>query len=249
MLLPALFLQPQHDGGPQMAQTAAIIGRTVAEGFETLRADRALEREAAANQKSFSEVFPANAIGIRRLCQAGNDDDILPEFWRFLALVKGKKAPGLSALINYVTIRANAADSSGVLPIISTPLYTNILAFELGASDLETITQGVSPFLMCPTGYVKAKEATTVTQKYLLLQGENNLPLLSDIQQLVPSNHYSLPDDLHSLVDFVGAYSVVWDVLVGEFHPLAISLRNHYKFWNKCARSSKLFPNDTLRTL
>ena len=71
-----------------------------------------------------------------------------------------------------------------------------------------------------------------VTQKYELLQGENNLPLLSDIHQLVPSNDYTIPEDIHNLKAFIGAFSIIWDILVGVDHPLAISLRNHYRFWD-----------------
>ena len=219
-LLPALFFQPQLNEAPlQLAQTAAILGQTVADDFNALGADRALERETAATPKSFSEVFPANAAAIRRLCHAGNDDDLLPDFWTFLASDKGKKAAGLAAFINYVTIRSNAEGSSRVLPIVSTPLYTNIAAFELGAADLETITQGVSSFLMCPLGYVKATETHTLTQKYLMLQGGGTSPQLSDIQQLVPSKDYSIPEDFHTLTNFIGAYNIVWDILVGEYHP------------------------------
>ena len=250
-LLPALFFQALRNEGPlHLAQTAAILGQTVADGFNALRADRVLERETAATPKSFSEVFPANATAIRRLCHADNDDDRLPEFWIFLASVKGKKAAGLAAFINYVTIRSNTEGSSRVLPIVSTPLYTNIAAFELGAADLETITQGISPFLMCPVGYVKAKDTHTLTQKYLMLQGGGTSPQLSDIQQLVPSNDYSIPDNFHTLTDFIGAYSIVWDVLIGEYHPLAVVLQQHYKFWERGARTMiRAIPESHIRNV
>ena len=228
--IPALFVAPAQVGAPHMA---ALMNQTVAEGFEALRADRALEREAAAVAKTFSEVFPASAPGLRRLCQAGNDDALLPPFWTFFSNNKGKKAVGLSSFISDVTTRGKAPDSAGVQPIVSTALWTNISSFELGAIDLETITQGISPFLMCPAGYVKAAATTILTQKYLMLQGENNLPLLQDIQQLVPSNDFSIPDDMYSLADFIGAYSVIWDILLGIHHPLSTSLRLHHRFWTK----------------
>jgi hypothetical protein len=68
-ILPALFIQPRQNKLPA-AQAAALIGRSVAEGFDALRADRALEREANSATKSFSEQFPANGTAMRRLCQA-----------------------------------------------------------------------------------------------------------------------------------------------------------------------------------
>lgn len=235
-LLPAAFQPPAHARGVPMAQTVALVNQTVADGFEAIRADRILEREAAAIPKTFTEVFPAMAMGVRRLCLAGNEDELLPQFWRFFASVKGKKAQSLSAFMEALNRRANDADSTKVKPVVSTSLWVNISSFELGASDLEIITQGISPFLMCPTSYTKAKNTTILTQKYLMLQGEHSLPMLSDIQQLIPSNDYSIPDDLYTLADFVGAYSIIWDVLVGVNHPLATSIRNHYSFWRDNVR-------------
>lgn len=246
--LPAIAMPAPNAQGPQVA--AALVNQTVAEGFEALRADRVLEREAAAIPKSFSEVFPAAAVGLRRLCLAGNDDELLPEYWQSFASLKGKKAAGLSTLIYHVTKRSNEHDSTGVLPIISTALYVNISAFELGASDLETITQGISPFLMCPTGHIKASDTTLLTQQYMLLQGEHNMPLLGDIKQLVPSNDYSVPDDFSSLTDFIGAYSVLGDVLIGPQHPLSVSIRNHHRFWiNGIRIVKKAVPESYLRNV
>lgn len=232
-LLPALFVQHVPAGGAPAAQAAVMMNQTMAEGFEALRADRILEREAAAIPKTFSEIFPATAVGIRRLCLVGDDDNRLPEFWQFWASVKGKKAAGLAAFNSFIIKRANHHTSAEVMPVVSTTLWVNISSFDLGASDLEVITQGISPFLMCPRSSKKANSTYLLTQRYLLLQGDNNLPLLSDIQELVPTSEYSLPEDMHALADYLGAYSVIWDVLIGEHHPLSVALRQHFKFWKK----------------
>ena len=233
VFLPALFLPQQPpDGALQWAQATA----TIANGFQTLRADRVLEREADAAPKSFTKAFPAQVAGMHRLCQSDNNDNFLPAFWRFYATAKGKKATVVSALTNYVTTRARAEDSSQVLPILSTSLLTNIMEFQLGAVDLENITQGISPFLMCPEGYAKEKEVSYLTHTYLMFQGDDNKPTLEESATLVPSNSYSIPTDFHTLADFVGAYSIVWDVLIGPNHPLAISIRTHYQYWNHQAR-------------
>jgi hypothetical protein len=95
---------------------------------------------------------------------SANDDNLLPEFWRFYAMVKGKKAPTLSALINFVQLRSREAGSTQVLPVISTLLFTNISSFELGASNVDVITQGVSPFLMCPIGSEKVAATTALCE-------------------------------------------------------------------------------------
>jgi hypothetical protein len=228
-LLPALFLIPQNEAAP-LAQTAAMIGQTVLAGFEALRQDRAAEREQAAAPPSFSKAYPANAVSIRQICHAGDDDDALPEFWRYFATVKNRKT-ALSGFINLVTLRANQAGSSRVVPIISPSLFNHIAAFELGTKDLETITQGVSPFLMCPIGHTKVKELAVLTQRFMDIHSGQSVPTISDVESLAPINDYSIPADMHSLVDFIGAYSIVWDVLVGIDHPLATAIRDHYFYW------------------
>jgi hypothetical protein len=232
-LLPALYVQPIPAIAYPAAQAAVIMNQTVAEGFEALRADRLLEQEAAAVPKTFSEMFPANAVCIHCLCLVGDDDDRLPEFWQFWASVKGKKAAGLAAFTSFVTRQANNQISAEVVPVVSTALWVNISSFDLGAADPEVITQGISPFLMCPRSSKKANATTVLTQKYLLLQGGANLPLLSDIHQLVPTSDYNIPEDIHALGDYIRAYSIIWDVLIGEQHPLSIALRHHFKFWKK----------------
>lgn len=235
--------------------------QAIADGLAGIRADRLLEREAAAEAaataaevaaapKSFSEMFPSNAASIRRLCLVGHDDDLLPEFWRNFAANKGKKGPGMSNFSQLTLQRSKAPDSARVCPIVSTALYVNISAFELGATDLQVITQGVSPFLMCPEGYIKANETTMLNRQYMMLQGEHSQPALSDINQLVPSTAYNIPEDLYALADFIGAYSIVWDILVGVHHPLAVALRHHHRFWVDTTRKIlKAIPEDHLRNV
>ena len=223
-LLPALYIpqQPQPQGLPA-AQAAALIGQ----GLEAIRAE---QREVQEATRSFSVQYPASGPPIRRLCLVGDDDNQLPEFWRFLATVKTKKIQGLPALNNLVSSRAGHLESARVHPIISASLYSTIASFELGALDLEDITQGVSPFLMCPRGYRKARTLTKNAQIYMEIHSGTAAPSLSQIE-VVASNEYSIPENLHILVDFIGAYSVLWDVLVGEHHPLALLLRQHHTFW------------------
>ncbi len=230
-ILPAIFIQQVPIADPNANHAALMMHRTLVDGLDAFRADRLQANEAAAAKNTFTETFPATAVGIRRLCLAGDNDNLLPEFWQFWAGEKGKKSPGLQALNSFVTKRANSNASTGVMPVISTALWVNISGFDLGASDLEVITQGVSPFLMCPRASARANSTTLLSQQYLLLQGDNHLPLLSDVQQLIPSSAYTIPDDLHSLTAFIGAYSVIWDVLLGDHHPLAVALRLHHKYW------------------
>ena len=225
--LPRLFAPPAPEGVPQAVQVAGLLTQAVTDGIDAWRADR----DIATAPKNFSEVFPANAISVRRLCLAGNNDDNLPQFWRYFAERKRKKGQGLGHLTNLTLERCRDPTSSKIRPIITTALWANISSFELGAIDLEIITQGVSPFLMCPASHTKAEQATELHNQYMMLHGDHSTPMLSDVRQLIPSNAYNIPEDLYSLVDFIGAYSVIWDVLVGSDHPLSMALHSHHTYW------------------
>ena len=235
-VLPGAFATPPD--APPAGATALLINQTMAEGFDALRADRIQEREMAAALKPFDEVFPSGGLCIRRLCLVDQDDDLLPQFWKFFAKIKGKKAAGMQMFDNYVTVRTKEDDSAGVLPIVSTSLFTNIASLNLGAKDIEDITQGVSPFLMCPTGYRKVDDTMVLSTKYMMIHAGDTAPNMADMAALLPSKEYNLPDSVYSLVDFIGAYSIIWDVLVGTYHPLALALRSHHKFWVKQTRAT-----------
>jgi hypothetical protein len=53
---------------------------------------------------------------------------------------------------------------------------------------------------------------------------------MADVQELT-STGFNLPKDLHQLANFIGAYSVLWDVLVGPANPISVAVREHHNFW------------------
>lgn len=228
--------------GPQFAQATQVLRQALQEDRELERAnravvaeaERAIAAEAEGNALSFSVVFPSVAESIRRLCDAGDDDDLLPEFWQAFARAKGKKAQTLASLTQLANSRANEHDSSQKKPVITTQLFTQVANFELGTSDLTIITNGVSPFIVCPMGYHKAAMEQALARQYIMIHNDTGTPALADVQQLLSPN-YHLPDSLHQLADFLGAYSVVWDVLVGPGNPIAIAVRNHFTYWHQMA--------------
>jgi hypothetical protein len=233
-LLP-VTMAPAGTLGPQFAQATYVLRQALQDDRNQDRAERAVAAEAEAVQTAFSVVFPAVAGGIRRLCEAGDDDDQLPAFWKMYALAKGKKAQSMSVFTQLITARANQSDSSQILPVVTTQLFNQIVHFELGSADLSVITNGVSPFLMCPLGYSKATTEQALTQQYLMIHNESgSTPTLSDVQKLLAPT-YNLPDSLHQLEDFIGAYNVIWDVLVGPDNPIATVLRAHYQYWHRSA--------------
>jgi hypothetical protein len=48
---------------------------------------------------------------------------------------------------------------------------------------------------------------------------------------LLPAT-YNIPADIYQLVDFIGAFSILVDVLLGLEKQVAISLRSHHWFWD-----------------
>jgi hypothetical protein len=183
-------------------------------------------------QKTFSELYVGVAPSIRKLCGAGDDDAQLPPFWKMLAQVKGKKNQALPQLNAFLAQRAREPDSAQVFPIFPASLYEQVSAFSLGSLDLENITTGLTPFLMCPRGYSKAKGQEDINTQYIMMHGEGGAATLEDIRKLVTAT-YNVPDNLYQLLDFIGAYSVIIDVFIGKDEPLSRALYRHYVFWRQ----------------
>lgn len=228
-LLPALATHT-HPLGPHFAQATNVLRQTLQEDRDIDRAERAAAADATAAATSFSNVYPAFAVHIRRLCLAGDDDEQLPQFWRLLASAKGKKAQSMAALSQLLTARANEPGSARVLPILTTQLFNQLVNFELGSIDVSVLTSGVSPFLMCPLGYHKVTAERALTTQYMVIHDNGGTPALGDVQKLI-STTINLPTDLYQLANFVGAYSVTWDVLLGVDHPVSVAVRDHHAYW------------------
>ena len=108
---------------------------------------------AANAPKSFTEVYPAIAPSLRKLCDAGEDDSELPEFWQLFAAARGKKQQCFPALEALLSTRANDPASARVHPILPAKLYESLAQFKLGNPNIDKIHLGLSPFMMCPSGY------------------------------------------------------------------------------------------------
>ena len=115
-------------------------------------------------------------------------------------------------------------------PIVSASLYEQISKFRIGTSDQEDLKIGISPFLMCPTGYHRAEAQRQLNDQYILVN-DGNAPTLSDAIQILPQT-YNIPTNIYQLVDFIGAYSIVLDIILGDTHPLSIRLRQHHQYWD-----------------
>jgi hypothetical protein len=234
--LPGLVNTDPHVGqaGQQFLQGAALIRQSILDGNEVRRLDRQQALVDAGAPVSFSSQFPATAPLIRKLCGAGNDDNNLPEFWRILAAAGGKKKAAFPALVSLVMQRSNADDSAGIHSVISAYLFEQIIQFQLGSNDLDDITKGINPFLMCPIGHTTTKGQQDLNLQYSMMSSDGAYATITDIRTLAPSN-FNLPGSVYQTVEFIGSLSVLIDVLLGTYHPFAVSLRRHFLFWRRQA--------------
>lgn len=228
-LIPALvnpdgqaFLQQQ------LAQTHYVLQMNLQAQTAAQQVTAAATASAGA-PKSFTEAYPAIAASLRNLCDAGDDDTELPQFWQLFAAAGGKKQQCFPALEQLLSSRANDPTSARVHPILPAKLYENLAQFKLGTPNIDDIHLGLSPFMMCPSGYFRADHQIKTNSMYTMLHADGGAASLTDLQTLFTST-YNLPQDLLQFLEFVGAYSVMVDVLLGTASPLAIALRSHHSF-------------------
>jgi hypothetical protein len=212
----------------QLAQTHQAI-QTNLQAQTVAHQVAAAASQAATTPKTFTNVYPAIAPSLRKLCDAGDDDTLLPEFWQLFAAAGGKKQQCFPALEALLSARANDPASAHVHPILPAKLYDSLAQFKLGNPNIDEINLGLSPFMMCPSGYFKADSQMKTNAMYTALHSDGGTASLSDLQTLLVSS-FNLPGDLLQLIEFVGSYSVMVDVLIGIASPLAIALQAHYEF-------------------
>jgi hypothetical protein len=102
-----LFLQQQ------LAQTHYALQMNL-QAQTAAQQTTAAAASAAAAPRSFTKEYPAIAPALRKLCDAGDDDTDLPEFWQLFAAAKGKKQQCFPALEALLATRANDPTSTRV---------------------------------------------------------------------------------------------------------------------------------------
>ena len=209
-------------------QIAATTG-AMRQEFALVRATAEAARAEAKAPKTISEAHPTVAPLLRRLCGVEDDTD-LPTFWKEHATTGGKKHQSLASLQRLVDNRATEPDSSGAHIVVSVPLIECITQFQLGSPDTDDLTRGVSPFLICPQFYHRAAGTRLECSTYDMISSGSGAAAMSDIRELADPKLLS-PRDALELTCFVGGYSCLLDVLLGENHGAAARLRNHAKFW------------------
>jgi hypothetical protein len=198
----------------------AIQGAAVAQQAPAAIADPALP-------KIFTEAYPGIAAALRKVCGAGNNDNALPMYWVTFAASGGKKQQSRALLETLVYEQALEPDSPKVHQLISNELFEEVYCIHLGLNDPENLTYGLTPFLVCPRGYYKASVKREKANLYSTVHEEGFRASLQDIRELLTPD-INLPGTLHQLAEFIGAYSILIDVLIGKDTPLAVVVREHY---------------------
>jgi hypothetical protein len=198
----------------------AIQGAAVAQQAPAAIADPALP-------KTFTEAYPGIAAALRKVCGAGNDDNALPMYWVTFAASGGKKQQSRALLETLVYDQALEPDSPQVHQLISNEHFKEVYCIHLGLNDPENPTYGLTPFLVCPRGYYKASVKREKANLYSTVHEEGFRASLQDIRELLTPD-INLPGTLHQLAEFIGAYSILIDVLIGKDTPLAVVVREHY---------------------
>lgn len=226
--LPALGVPDVNQAITQQLLQSAMVLRDAMEGAAVAQQAQAAADPAPA--KSFTEVYPGMAASLRKLCGAGDEDEALPLFWRTFAAATGKKGqcwPLLEALLNQ---RALEPDSTQIQQVLTNGFYDCIQNFRIGSTDIDNLTLGLTPFLICPAGYHKASAQRSDGFLFSSVSGDGYVTSLDEVKSLL-TPAINIPSNFYQLVDFIGAYSVMLDVLTGYNEPLAVAVRHHFFFW------------------
>ena len=150
----------------------------------------------------------------------------------------------MACLQQLVSNRANEPDSARSPIVVSPALFERVSQFRLGSVDPDDILEGITPFLICPQHYHRAAGTRLECSTYGLITSGSGAAAMSDIRELTDAKVLS-PRDSLELSCFVGGYSCLLDVLIGQDHGAAARLRNHATFWqqNASALTSMLGPD------
>ena len=229
--LPALAVPAPGSVEDQYVATTAVVRQE----FALARANAEAARAEAKAPKSFTEAFPAQALRLRRLCSVERHD-LLPIFWIEHAATGGKKAQSLSLLQQLVSNRSDDPSSARSHIMVSVALFESVSQFHLGAPDTDDLEEGISPFLICPQYHHLAAGTRYECNNYGMLTSGSGAASMADIQALTASK-LKAPRDALELSSFVGGYSCLLDVLLGEDHGAAARLRQHATFWQQNAQA------------
>ena len=104
--------------------------------------------------------------------------------------------------------------------MITVPLFENIHQFRVGSAVLDNVSNGVSPFQICPPYFYLATGTRLECNTYGMLTSGGGAAAMSEIRELTEAK-ILVPRDALELTCFVAGYSCLMDCLIGHEHAAA----------------------------
>jgi hypothetical protein len=220
--LPALA---HRTGGAASVMTDSLVALTME--FAKQREDAAAARSAAKAPKTMSEKYPEATEGLCRICEVTTDAE-LPPFWAVFASCNKKE--GLFALQQALDLRGSQSGSAGQVPVASPVLFERISNFAFHSRNVDDLTSGLSPFLMCAGLGSEANAARNNASVYQMMYSGAAAPAIDQLLPLITSAP-NMPTSMLGLLISLQGYSVLLDVLLGANHRVSVDFRAFLLSW------------------
>jgi hypothetical protein len=114
-----------------------------------------------------------------------------------------QRPAGKSSSVSLLTTCANDPTLARLQPIQPAKLYDSLAHFKLDNPIIDDINLGLSPFMMCPSGYYKADSQMWTNALYTSLHPDGGTASLADLQTLLVSS-FNLPSVCEILQHYGG---------------------------------------------
>jgi hypothetical protein len=195
-------------------QQMLMVNQQIAQLLQQHNQQQQAATVAACAPKSVRSKYPAQVDALMRLCEVTTEAN-LPPIWQELA--NCDKPSKISALEAAINARCNEIGENA--PITTPELVERITGFRLTSTDLDNISEGLSPFLITVLTGPAAEASRHRSYVYKSMHEGNAAPTLDQIAELVQEGPL-WPDSLFMLYVQMFAYSTVLDIVLGVIHRL-----------------------------
>ena len=230
----------------QLAPSDQMVGLVEALRTEqaAARQEQAEARNRALAPKEPGEAFPQTTVLWRRYCGVTMDAQLPALYHTWANSTKAERRVALQAALDE---RVNSGlGASRVTPLATKELYEILFQAHLASHthEAEDLTKGLSPFTC---GYqVGERDQDVAVQAHCfdqVLLGHTN-PTLAE-QETLRTKDLPLPLTIYQFTTQLGCFSTVMDVVLGETHPAAVTLRNFcLTEWPNLEHSLQGMPDD-----
>ena len=220
--LPALAART---GSAASVMSDSLVAMTME--FTKQRKEAAATRVAAKAPKTMAEKYPEATDGLCRICEVTTHLE-LPPFWAVFASCNKKE--GLFALQQALDLRGSQSGSVGQVPVASPVLFERISNFAFHSRNVDDLTSGLSPFLMCAGLGNEANMARNNASVYQMMYSGEAAPAIDQLLPLITAAPH-MPWSMLGLLISLQGYSVLLDVLLGINHRVSVDFRAFLLSW------------------